>query len=278
LKNHKSKIVKILKSSGTSGKQSNIFLDKNNAKNQSLTLKRLFEDNFGKNRFPMLIIESRPTRKDFYSASYAAILGFSIFGRNHTYALNDNGSINYSSINNFLKENLNEKKFIFGFTSKIYETLIKKLEITKLKYKFKNSFILHGGGWKKLENLNISNKNFKELIKKKFNILDIRNYYGLVEQTGSIFFECMENNHFHCSNYSEIFIRNKNLEITNEGLQGIVQLLSVLPTSYPGHNILTEDVGVILGEDDCSCGKKGKYFQILGRVKSAELRGCSDAI
>ena len=101
MKNHKSKIVKILKSSGTSGKQSNIFLDKDNAKNQSLTLKRLFEDNFGKNRFPMLIIESRPARKDFYSASYAAILGFSIFGRNHTYALNDNGSINYNAINNF---------------------------------------------------------------------------------------------------------------------------------------------------------------------------------
>ena len=67
----------------------------------------------------MLIIESRPARKDFYSASYAAILGFSIFGRNHTYALNDNGSINYNAINNFLKKNLNEKKFIFGFTSKI---------------------------------------------------------------------------------------------------------------------------------------------------------------
>ena len=32
--------------------------------------------------------------------------------------------------------------------------------------------------------------------------------------------------------------------------KGLVQLISVLPTSYPGHNILTEDVGEIVGEND----------------------------
>ena len=40
--------------------------------------------------------------------------------------------------------------------------------------------------------------------------------------------------------------------------------------------ILTEDSGEILGEDDCPCGRKGKYFKIYGRVKNAEIRGCSD--
>ena len=56
----------------------------------------------------------------------------------------------------------------------------------------------------------------------------------------------------------------------------MIQLLSLLPTSYPGHSILTEDIGSIYGEDDCSCGRKGKYFKIYGRLKNAELRGCSD--
>ena len=32
----------------------------------------------------------------------------------------------------------------------------------------------------------------------------------------------------------------------------------------------------ILGQDDCKCGKKGKYFKILGRVKNAESRGCGN--
>ena len=50
----------------------------------------------------------------------------------------------------------------------------------------------------------------------------------------------------------------------------------MLPTSYPGHVLLTEDEGEILGEDDCPCGRKGKYFKIYGRIKNAEVRGCSD--
>ena len=52
--------------------------------------------------------------------------------------------------------------------------------------------------------------------------------------------------------------------------------MSLLPTSYPGHNILTEDIGEIIGEDNCKCGLKGKYFLVHGRTKKAEIRGCSD--
>jgi hypothetical protein len=40
--------------------------------------------------------------------------------------------------------------------------------------------------------------------------------------------------------------------------------------------LLTEDEGEILGEDDCPCGRLGKYFKIHGRVRGAEVRGCSD--
>ena len=60
------------------------------------------------------------------------------------------------------------------------------------------------------------------------------------------------------------------------GSEGLIQLLSVIPKSYPGHSILTEDLGTIHGEDDCKCGLKGKYFLVHGRVKEAEIRGCSD--
>ena len=62
----------------------------------------------------------------------------------------------------------------------------------------------------------------------------------------------------------------------NHNNKGIIQLISLIPTSYPGHNILTEDLGIIYGEDNCSCGLKGKYFKVLGRVKQSEARGCSD--
>ena len=56
----------------------------------------------------------------------------------------------------------------------------------------------------------------------------------------------------------------------------MIQLLSTLPTSYPGHNILTEDLGEIVSLNGCDCGKKGKTFRIHGRILNSEIRGCSD--
>ena len=47
----------------------------------------------------------------------------------------------------------------------------------------------------------------------------------------------------------------------------------IITTSYPGHNILTEDIGLISNIHDCSCSRLGKRFKIFGRLK-AEIRGC----
>ena len=80
---------------------------------------------------------------------------------------------------------------------------------------------------------------------------------------------------FVCSNFSEIFIRDKNLNIIKNG-KGFVQLLSLLPKSYPGHNILTEDIGEIIQNPNCKFDHKGKCFKIHGRVENSVIRGCSD--
>ena len=81
----------------------------------------------------------------------------------------------------------------------------------------------------------------------------------------------------HCSNYSDVLIRKfEDFSEAEVGQKGLIELVSLLPTSYPGHALLTEDEGVILGIDDCPCGRFGKYFKIHGRIPGAELRGCSD--
>ena len=67
------------------------------------------------------------------------------------------------------------------------------------------------------------------------------------------------------------------LEIAKKNSVGLMQVLSLLPLSYPGHNLLTEDLGILKGEDDCKCGRLGKYFEIIGRVPGTDVRGCSDA-
>jgi len=104
----------------------------------------------------------------------------------------------------------------------------------------------------------------------------VHNYYGMVEQTGSICIAC-EQGRLHCSNFSDIIVRrHTDFAPCLPHQPGLIQLLSLLPASYPGHSLLSEDVGEITGEDDCPCGRMGKTFIIHGRVKDAEIRGCSD--
>ena len=63
---------------------------------------------------------------------------------------------------------------------------MKKLDKEKLEKHFSNAVIIHGGGWK-MEKLKISKDTLNKKLKKNLNIANIINYYGLIEQTGSIF-------------------------------------------------------------------------------------------
>ena len=156
----------------------------------------------------------------------------------------------------------------------MWENFLSKL--IENKFTFKKSLLLHGGGWKKMDKKKVSEKKFNKIVKQKLHLNKIINYYGMIEQTGSIFFKC-NYGYFHCSNLSDIFIRDKDLKLIKNKKKGFVQLLSLLPTSYPGNSIITEDIGEIIGEDNCKCKRQGKYFKIYGRAPKAELRGCSDA-
>ncbi len=264
---------KILSSSGTSGKKSSIYLDKNTAHLQQLSLIEISKDFLGNQRYPMIILDNEKILYDrtSFSAKAAAIRGFSIFAKEKCFILDENQKLNFTKLNNFLKKYKNKKILIFGFTFQIWKEII-----TKNNFKISNKcIVLHGGGWKKMQNLSIDNIKFNRILSKKINTDKIINYYGMVEQVGSVFMEC-EKGYFHCSNFSDIFIRNEKLELLENKKIGIVQMLSLLPWSYPGQNILTEDLGIIQGVDDCKCGRSGKYFKIIGRIPNSEIRGCSD--
>tara|TARA_B100000787_G_C16191503_1_gene297810 strand:+ start:1922 stop:2977 length:1056 start_codon:yes stop_codon:yes gene_type:complete len=270
------KIFKKLVSSGTASSElSKIYLDKLNSNNQIKVLNSIMKTVLGNERMPMLIIDKDPKNHDDKSlnARMAAINGFSIFGKNHCFVLDNNGRINNQKINLFLKKFGTSNFFIFGFTSIIYESLILK---NKKKYKLTNGILLHGGGWKKLEELKIDNKLYKKKLREKYNLKNVINYYGMIEQTGSIFIEC-KCGYFITSIFSKILIRDQNFNVLKNNRKGLVQLISLLPTSYPGHNILTEDIGEIIDRSNCKCNHKGTRFLIHGRAKKAEIRGCSDA-
>lgn len=276
ISSRKKNIIRTMTSSGTSGKElSKIFLDKQNSTMQIKVLTKIINNYIGNKRLPLLIIDSRKKGINTFSARNAAITGFSIFGQDITYALNTDLSLNIQEIDKFYSKYKDSNCLIFGFTFLIWENFYKSLLKLNKNYSFKNGIILHGGGWKKLSEKSVNNLDFKRKIKKIFGVKNIFNYYGMIEQTGSIFVEC-EKGFLHCSIFSDIIIRDKKFSSCGHNKYGLIQLLSLLPTSYPGHNILSEDIGKIIGEDDCECGRLGKYFIVRGRVKNAEIRGCSD--
>ncbi len=272
-------VVKVVTSSGTSNQQvSRIFLDKDTALSQTKVLTKIVSSYIGPSRLPMLIIDSPEVIKNrnYFSARGAGILGFSIFASKVVYALDSEMNLNEQVILDFLKENSGKQILLFGFTYIVFECFLKKIQQSTFHYDLSNAILIHGGGWKKLINLSISDQEFKNQFFKITGIKKIYDYYGMAEQTGSIFMQC-EFGFLHAPIYAEILIRRPtDFSLADIGEIGIIQVLSILPKSYPGHSLLTEDEGVLLGEDTCLCGRKGKYFKVIGRIKSAEIRGCSD--
>jgi acyl-protein synthetase LuxE len=66
------------------------------------------------------------------------------------------------------------------------------------------------------------------------------------------------------------------LKPVNAGEVGLVQVCSVLPSSFPGHLLLTEDTAQVIASDGCRCGRSGLAFRFAGRVAKAEARGCGN--
>jgi phenylacetate-coenzyme A ligase PaaK-like adenylate-forming protein len=266
-------------SSGTSGQQvSRIFLDRETAANQTRVLSKVVSSLIGKKRLPMLIIDSRAVVKDrnLFSARGAGILGFSMFGYDVEYALDENMELDLPRVRSFLEKHTGEAVLLFGFTFMVWQHVCQVMKERGEQLNLQSGILIHGGGWKKLADQAVTNEGFKNGLLETTGVSRVINYYGMVEQTGSIFVEC-EHGRLHSSIFSDVVIRNHaDFSPCETGQTGLVQLVSLLPTSYPGHSILSEDEGRILGEDDCPCGRLGKYFEISGRIKDAEVRGCSD--
>lgn len=272
-------VAKVMTSSGTSGQQvSKIFLDKQNVRAQTRVLTEIIGSFIGKQRLPLLVLDTALVKKDraMFSARGAGIVGFTMFGRDVLYALDENMELDVPAVQAFLEKHQGRKILLFGYTYMIWQYVVQALGQAGVRFAIEDGVLFHIGGWKKLQDQAVSPQAFNEGIREALGNVRVHNYYGMAEQLGSVFVEC-EYGHMHCSNYSDVLIRRpKDFSLAEQGEKGLIELMSLLPISYPGHVLLTEDEGEILGEDDCPCGRMGKYFKIHGRMVGAELRGCSD--
>jgi len=278
-------INRTLTSSATSGIPSKIPLDSITAKRQTIVSSKVMSNYLGNKRREFLILDENPllNNSDLIPARAAATRGFLILSSAAEYALSlaDNKLLlNIDNLSSQLEKLLKTGKeiCIFGFTYILYKNVVEKLLNENISFRLPpNSKIVHIGGWKKLESEKVSKTKFLEDLNTTFNVPKdcVVDFYGFTEQMGLLYANCGLNPKTTPA-FSEIIIRDfQTLQPVKDGKEGLIQILTPLPNSYPGISILTEDVGRIISRGNLN-GRNGTHFEIIGRASKSEARGCGD--
>lgn len=280
-------VSRVLNSSATTtGRPSRIFLDRGTSRRQSQALVSTLKSYLGSSRRPLLIIDSSEVngRQETLSARGAAVRGICSFGRDICYALKRTGpspadlELDLDAVLDFQERHRGEEILVYGFTYIVWTRFVLELKAKGVKLDMPDLKLLHSGGWKKLTAQSVSKEEFDRetavvLGTKPENVMD---FYGMVEQVGVVFIDCPCGSK-HVPDFAEVIIRDfSTLEEVEPGGRGMIEVMSALGTSYPSQAVLTEDVGELIGTDDCPCGRKGKYFRFVSRVQKSETRGCGD--
>jgi Acyl-protein synthetase, LuxE len=268
-------VFKVLTSSGTTGDVSRIYLDRAAAGTQTRQLGATLQTVLGPHRLPMLLVDTRAilTDRRSFSARGAGVLGMATFGRDHVWALDADGRPDLDAIRGFLDKYGDAPFLIFGFTYLVWLHLYEVARDAGLD--LRNGILIHSGGWKKLVDSSVDNAEFRRRLADDTGLSRVHNFYGMVEQIGTIFLEGPSGGSLYCPDFADVVVRDpQTWQELPPGLPGLLEVVSTLPTSYPGNVLLTEDLGVVHGIDDGDW--PGKRFSVLGRLPRAEARGCSD--
>ncbi len=280
-----------LQSSGTSGVPSTVMIDRQTSRRQTKAMSLVISDAIGRKRRPFLFMDVDPARHVHHlKARGAAILGYLNYAAKAVYCLNpaDEGDLSFDE-NRFrqaLAALADESPpglppVVFGFTYVLFQNVIEPLYEAGSRYPLPaGSVILHIGGWKKLHDRRVDAARFKAMCREVFAVEPERviDVYGFTEQMGLNYPDCPSGVK-HLPAFAELIVRDAvTLEPLADGRTGVLQFLTPIPHSYPGNSVLTDDMGRILGRDDCPCGRKGATFQISGRLAKAEIRGCGDVM
>lgn len=296
-------IYRVLASSATTGQQpSRIAIDRETARIMSKGVTAIMADFIGSQRRPYLIVDQAPRsgQASAANARTAAIQGLLAFSTDTCYALrparNDEQSsadpdglvFDLEVVEEFCRRHAGSDIVAYGFTYVVYlhlggglpasAEMLATLRQRLAKDPLPRCHLLHSGGWKKLQRLSVDKETFNRCVSSALGCdpRAVIDYYGMVEQLGVMYPDCSEGNK-HAPRFAEVILRNPlDWSACTAGESGLIQVLSALSPSFPGQSLLTEDLGIVVYEDGCPCGRRGIAFRFAGRVPKAELRGCSD--
>lgn len=280
------KIFREIKSSATSsGRPSRVGLDRVTSRRQIKCFNKVVTNRIGSERYKFVVLDepSSIDRSSIVSARSSTIRSLLFCSKEvETSIINEGGQLRLDEkkLDYLLKEaeDTGEKIIIFGFTFILYKYVVQQLIKSGKRYNLNGSKIIHIGGWKKLEKEKVTPGKLIDDCCRVFGVSkhDVIDFYGFTEQSGLIYPTCEEGLR-HTPVWAEVIVRDslslKSLPFEHEGL---LQFITPIQTSYPGHSVLTEDVGYITGIDKCLCGRMGKTFEMTGRASGAEVRGCGD--
>ena len=278
-------IKRTLTSSATTSQlPSRVVLDSPTARRMTKGIVTIVRDFIGPSRRPYLVVDAPGSKGggNALGARGAAIQGLQPFSNETAYCLSltdqDDLMLDRDRLREFAKDRQDTELLVYGFTFILWNYLVKPLMAENICLNLPKARILHSGGWKRLQEQAIEKTLFNEQLARVFGCSADRiiDFYGMVESVGVIYPDCSEGNK-HGPAFGDVIVRNPlTLEPVAAGEHGIVQVCSVLPTSFPGNLLLTEDMAQVIAYDGCPCGRRGISFRFAGRIPKAELRGCGN--
>ena len=236
-------IVRTLASSATTGQTpSRVALDAPTSRRMIKGVVAIASDFIGPRRRPYLVIDTAATLAagGELGARAAAIQGLRPFATEMACCLSGDGAreprIDESLLAAFAAKCGAVEVLAYGFTYVIWQHFVRPLRERGIRLQLPNIRVLHSGGWKRLQEQAVSRAAFAAVI-----------------------------------------VRDPlTLRPVAEGQQGLVQVCSALPTSFPGFLVLTDDIAEVIHYDGCACGRRGISFRFVKRVPQAEVRGCGN--
>lgn len=271
-------------SATTSQSPSRVVLDAATSRRMTKGTAVILRDFIGSARRPYLVVDTpdQNAAAGAMGARGAAIQGLQPFSTETTYCLNVDGKgdlqLELDKLKSFASNRKDTDILVYGFTYILWNHLAKPLMAEGISLELPNARILHSGGWKRLQEQAVDKPVFNAELARVFGCPADRviDFYGMVECVGIIFPDCPEGNK-HGPAFGDVVVRDPlTLEPVAPGERGIVQVCSILPTSFPGNLLLTEDMAEVVAYDGCGCGRRGISFRFAGRIPKAEVRGCGN--
>ncbi len=209
------RVVRELHSSSTTGQQpSRIVVDKTTAFRQSRALVSILKEHIGNRRRPFLVLDAADSvaAGDSLTARGAAIRGVGNFASQTVFAMSKDSAGDlapqWDLIENFFAEHRGQPVLLFGFTFVVWTRFVLEAERRGSAFGSSEAVLLHSGGWKKLAAQAVSKDEFNRrtaavLGTDPRRVLD---FYGMVEQVGTVFVDCEAGNK-HAPAFAEVILR-----------------------------------------------------------------------